>query len=354
MDLDHLIQQVTTGTWEDRIAAIRSVPAEFAGKEHSAVYGEISRRFYVDKLAPHFHIVPWPDSFADRATFFEAYESALAGTTQFTRTAPADIEQTVTADPRSLLIFRLLMGYTQQELADTSKAFEEHALSKSAVARLERGAAVTPRTAAAVTGVARLIAAIVGGQGGYSVSDELRAKGFRAKTDKPDTAEGWTTVAEFARDGVPYSELLFQRFYGGAFRQLQDAGGSRKGDILEDATEALFSEHGVPYVRTVPGTQASAGRPFGITVQPAPDFILHDTHSALALLECKSAGDGGTARDKAGRFANLRREAQRLGGIPVIAVLEGLGWRRVNDALGPVVRDCDGRVFNHEEPCGVA
>ncbi len=30
------------------------------------------------------------------------------------------------------------------------------------------------------------------------------------------------TVAEFARDGVPYSELLYQRFYGGAFRQLQD------------------------------------------------------------------------------------------------------------------------------------
>jgi hypothetical protein len=54
--------------------------------------------------------VPWPDSFADRATFFEAYESALAGTTQFTRTAPADTEQTVTADPRSLLIFRLLMA----------------------------------------------------------------------------------------------------------------------------------------------------------------------------------------------------------------------------------------------------
>ena len=138
---------------------------------------------------------------------------------------------------------------------------------------------------------------------------------------------------------------LYQRFYGGAFRQLQDAGGSRKGDILEEATELLFSENGVPYVRTLPGTQATAGEPFGITVQPAPDFILHDGTTARGLLECKSAGDGGTARDKAGRFSNLRREAQRLGGIPVIAVLEGLGWRRVNDALGPVVRDCDGRVF---------
>ena len=38
-------------------------------------------------------------------------------------------------------------------------------------------------------------------------------------------------------------------------------------------------------------------------------------------------------------------EASRLGGIPVFAMLGGVGWRRANDALGPVVRDTDGRVF---------
>ena len=26
-------------------------------------------------------------------------------------------------------------------------------------------------------------------------------------------------------------------------------------------------------------------------------------------------------------------------------MLGGLGWTRVNDTLGPVIRDCDGRVF---------
>lgn len=53
----------------------------------------------------------------------------------------------------------------------------------------------------------------------------------------------------------------------------------------------------------------------------------------------------GTARDKAARFSALRNEAMRLGGIPVFAVLAGLGWRRTADTLGPVVRDTDGRVF---------
>ena len=64
------------------------------------------------------------------------------------------------------------------------------------------------------------------------------------------------------------------------------------------------------------------------------------------MIECKGANDGGTARDKAARFRGLRTESVRLGGVPLLAVLGGLGWTRVNDTLGPVVRDCDGRVFS--------
>ena len=45
------------------------------------------------------------------------------------------------------------------------------------------------------------------------------------------------------------------------------------------------------------------------------------------------------------RFSRLRAESIRLGGIPLVAVLGGIGWARINDALGPVVRDTDGRVF---------
>jgi len=81
-------------------------------------------------------------------------------------------------------------------------------------------------------------------------------------------------------------------------------------------------------------------------VKPAPDFVVHDANGVVkALLECKQVNDGGTARDKAGRFGSLRAEAMRLGGVPVFAILAGLGWRRTADALGPVVRDTDGRVF---------
>lgn len=345
MDVDALLTQVVEGDWIERVSAVRSVPSEFPGREHAAVYAEVSRAFYVPKLAPHFHIIPWPEKFLDRQTFQVGYATASSTTDGFSDTTPAAISRALETDPRSLRIFRLIIGYTPGEVAEALRALHDVTLGTSAIERMETSG-VAPRGAAtAFQALGELLSTVVSGEGGYSVSEELQDRGFLGKTDKPDTQDGWESVRKFAQEGVPYEELLFQRFYGGAFRQLQDAGGTRKGDILEDATEALFEAHGVPYVRTVPGTQASAGAKFGITVTPAPDFILHDGNSAKGLLECKSASDGGTARDKASRFSRLRQEAQRLGGIPVIAVLEGFGWRRVNDALGPVVRDCDGRVF---------
>jgi hypothetical protein len=84
-----------------------------------------------------------------------------------------------------------------------------------------------------------------------------------------------------------------------------------------------------------------------VLVWPAPDFVVFDDSDHLrALLECKGANGGGTARDKALRFERLRDESMRLGGIPLIAVLVGLGWLKVSDTLGPVVRDCDSRVIS--------
>src|SRR5205823_6360540 len=138
---------------------------------------------------------------------------------------------------------------------------------------------------------------------------------------------------------------LHQRHYGGAFQQLLDATSGRRGGLLEDAVSELFTERKIRFVRTGPNTKAQISGKFGLTVTPAPDFVIHDAAESLkAILECKQANDGGTARDKAARFAALRAEATRLGGIPVFAVLAGLGWRRTGDTLGPVIRDTDGRV----------
>ena len=80
----------------------------------------------------------------------------------------------------------------------------------------------------------------------------------------------------------------------------------------------------------------------------APELLALRTivgYTPNELVECKQTNDGGTARDKAARYGRLRDEATRLGGVALFAILDGFGWQRWNDALGPVVRDCDGRVF---------
>ena len=346
MDLDEFEQTVFGGTWPERVAAIRAVPTEFPGKEHQSVYAAAARVYYQDQIAPHFHMIPWDEKHADRASFRTAYDQAAAHTAGFTRVRPDDLAECIERFPMTVRIFRLMVGYTPEELAKTTSALEGVKLGKATLEGFEAGRAVTTRSVQAAEALGHQLAALIAGTGGFEVSDEIRAKGFRTKLDKPDTQRNWDSVRDFHEHGVPYSELLYQRFYGGSFRQIQDAGGSKKGNLLEDAVEELLIHAEVPHVRTTSvDTIREAREDYGVTVQPAPDFVIHDGSVAKGLLECKSAGDGGTARDKAARFRSLRTEAQRLGGIPVLAVLDGLGWRRLNDALGPVVRDCDGRVF---------
>lgn len=154
-------------------------------------------------------------------------------------------------------------------------------------------------------------------------------------------------MRQFASEGVPYSVLLHQRHYGGGFRTLIDATSTRRGDVLEDAVDRILTEAGVPHIRTGVHNQGEIADRFNLTVRPAPDFVVFRAERTLrGMIESKLASDGGTARDKASRFAVLAGEGRRLGGIPVFAVLDGLGWKRTSDALGPVVRDTDGRVFS--------
>ena len=63
---------------------------------------------------------------------------------------------------------------------------------------------------------------------------------LRRKIDKPDTANGWATVRQYAAGGVPLDVFLHQRAYGGAFRQVLDATSGERGDLVEDPVESLF------------------------------------------------------------------------------------------------------------------
>ena len=329
-------------TWDDRVARIRQVPQRHGTDEHAAIFAAIARQVYVPHLAPDFAYVHEAE-FYELPLFEAAYARASDATQNFTHVEPTEIAAILRTEPTTLLVFRTITGLTKTEFAASTALVAEPlglaALSAQKVDSMERSASATSEAQAHVA--ALTIDQIMSGT---LFGDP--PGGLKSKQQKPDTAGGWTSVREFAATGVPYSILLHQRHYGGAFRQVLDATSTLRGNLIEDAVEGLFAAHGIPFVRTGAHNQAEIERRFEVAVRPAPDFVVFDDADALrGLLECKGANDGGTARDKALRFRTLRDESTRLGGIPLLAVLGGLGWTRVNDTLGPVVRDCDGRVF---------
>lgn len=328
-------------TFDARIAEIRKIPGRHGTDDQPAIFARIARRLYVPALTPDFAYVHQMD-FYDGAHFEESYRQAATATTNFTVTDRATLAACLQRWPISLLTFRVIVGLTREELAHATRMIDpENGISGSIVDSAERkGIALSSGRA---TLLASTLTKIMDGSLFVAATSDVRTK----QQIKADTADGWTSVADYAATGVPYWMYLHQRHFGGAFRQLLDATSTKRGDIIEDAVAELFSSHDVPFIRTGSHNQGEIAERFGLEVRPAPDFVLFDAYSdtLMAILECKGANDGGTARDKALRFSRLKTESMRLGGVPVVAVLGGIGWQRVNDTLGPVVADTDGRVF---------
>lgn len=333
---------VEAPNWNQRVAQIRLIPQRHGTGEHSRIFAEIARVLYLPHLAPDFayiHQAP----FYGQSYFASVYSAAYQATRGFTSVLEDNLAETIQNDPRTLLVFRTILGLTRDEFAQSTTLAGVPAglpsLTANKVDSMERnGTATTPDQSRVA---ARTLGLVMDG----SLFGEPPA-GLQSKQAKPDTERGWESVKQFAADGVPFGLFLHQRHYGGAFRQVLDATSSLRGDFIEEAVESLFHENRIPFIRTGSHNQAEIAARFEVRVTPAPDFVVFDNSGSLkAMLECKGTNNGGTARDKSLRFRTLRDESIRLGGVPLIAVLGGMGWTRVNDALGPVVRDTEGRVF---------
>lgn len=328
-------------TWNRRISLIRQIPEEFGKARHQEVYAAVAQAVYVAEIAPDFAYIHWRDEY-ELPAIERSYAKAFSLTEKFTKVDADELEVAIVAEREALRIFRLLLGFTTQEFAASGTIIASELGGKP----LSNGLVKSMEAGRPVRGSAAKIAATVIDRAMRGELFPQRPGDVRSKITKPDTADGWRTVRRYATENVPFPIFLHQRHYGGAFRQLLDATSGKRGNLLEDAVEELFTLRGVQFIRTGPNTRGRIVDKFGLTVVPAPDFVIHDASESLkAILECKQANDGGTARDKAARFASLRAEGIRLGGVPVFAILAGLGWRRTGDTLGPVVRDTDGRVF---------
>ena len=167
---------------------------------------------------------------------------------------------------------------------------------------------------------------------------------FHSKLDKRDTMDGWSAVAHSA-GGVPYSALLYQRYVGGVWRQVQDAYSEVKGDnLLEQPIADLFDENDIPYYRSGYGASGAAQTAETFGLSPGPDFVLPQ-ESPTVIIESKVGEDGGTVRDKAARIKNAADAARDRGLLPC-AVVDGKGWSERPNALVDVVVATEGRTYS--------
>lgn len=316
------------------------------GADHEEARGLLAAAF-VAVTQPSFHLVPRGDAMTTEDDFQAAYGTLADRTAAFTDVRAETVAAALREDPRSLGPLRMVIGFTHNELAVAARQVDPgSAVTGNALRAFERRPA--PSSASALArreAVVRLVTATVCAvMEGSILTVPASSEGlFHSKLDKRDTRDGWASVARNAQ-GVPYWALLYQRYVGGIWRQVQDAYSEVKGDaLLEVPLTALLERAGIPFHRSrrgAAGATATAAR-FGIN--PGPDFLI-PAEAPTVIVESKIGEDGGTVRDKAARLKNLA-VAGSARGLVVCAILDGKGWSERPNALADVVIATGGRTY---------
>jgi hypothetical protein len=216
---DTITKIAEANSWDQRIAQIRLIPLNHGTNEHPSVYAEIARLLYVPHLAADFAYIH-VNHFYGREYFEQVYADAYAATAGFTEVTEARLTSVLVDNPRTLLVFRTIMGLTKGEFAHATIMAGEpiglSPLSPNKVDAMERDGTATNNEQATVA--AKTLSKIIDGS-----LFGVPPAGLVSKQAKPDTENGWPSVRLFASGGVPFSLFLHQRHYGGAFRQVLDA-----------------------------------------------------------------------------------------------------------------------------------
>ena len=305
---------------------------------------------YVRATSPSFHFIPRGDAMLASPTFEEAYAIVQHATAGFTNVSVDSLRDALLTSPAALAPLRMIAGVTYNELSYALRATGGAPVSGARLRSFERDAdprdsdpRKQERRAELATQIAETLMRVV--QRTVLEVPASASASFHSKLDKRDTEHGWISVAEDAEHGVPYHALLYQRYVGGLWRQVQDAYSEVKGDaILELPLEALLRERRVPFWRSPRGATGARATAHRYGIDPGPDFLIPDENPTV-IVESKVAEDGGTVRDKAARIQRLAGVAAQRG-LLLCAVVAGKGWSERLSALADVVIATNGRTFS--------
>jgi hypothetical protein len=305
---------------------------------------------YLRATAPSFHLIPRGDAMLPADRFERAYAVLAEGTDSFRDVSVDALVSVIESQPSALAPLRMICGLTLKELGVTARLATGTALSEAALRTLERetippaaGSTRAARRSDRIHAIAETVIAVL--ERRVLAVPQSAEEAFHSKLDKPDTLAAWTSVAQHAVEGVPYSELLYQRYVGGVWRQAQDAYSEVKGDaILELPLERLLIAEGVPHWRSRSGATGARETAQRYGIEPGPDFLV-PAESPAVIIETKVVEDGGSARDKAARIQRLSEIASQRG-LVICAVVDGKGWAERPNALADVIIATQGRTFS--------
>lgn len=297
---------------------------------------------------PSFHLIPKGDAMTSEVDFDRAYTVLAEETGDFRDVRVETLRSALMRDGAVLAPLRMIIGFTHNELAAATKLIAPgSATTGNALKSLERRgssavAAAIARRESLVTLIGSTVIAVMDRR--ILTVPDAAVESFHSKLDKRDSREGWADVARDA-GGVPYSALLYQRFVGGVWRQVQDAYSEVKGDaLLEVPLSDMFEREGIPFYRSQPGASGATQTAQRFGINPGPDFLLPDS-APTVIVESKVGEDGGTVRDKAARLKTLAT-AGGARGLVVCAVVDGKGWSERPGALVDVVIATGGRTYS--------
>jgi len=296
------------------------------------------RSVYEERLAPQFQAVPWGRTLVERPDFRAVYASATRLTNGFRNVSSADLQQAMEDDPRTMMVFRLILGYTTAELSAALKLLDVR-VPRATLDKIERNeGALTPARRAAIAAIAAAVTGVIQREL-FALDEGLPEGDFRSRLDKLDTQEGWSSVRRAASGGVDYGDLLYERYVDGPWLAVRAAYSEKTGRLIEDAVADLLTENRIAFDQAPDGLVASGLLP------SKPDFVLPSVDDPKVTIEAKGANDGGTARDKAARIANVAAAADAAGLVPT-AVIDGIGWVDRRDALVQTLQATHGLTFS--------
>ena len=302
-------------------------------------------RGYRDKMGPAFHLIARGGAVEGEAAFTALFEELVSATKGFTSTEREVFVALLRKEPGVLAPLRMILGLTRQEMTAALRIVNKDArTSTQTLRKFEQGGPPTrmqsPRRRL-IEDIATAVTAIMERRI-LQVPDRL-ARDFHSNLDKRDTIDGWRSVAE-SLDGVPYSALLYQRYVGGVWRQVQDRYSEAKGDaLLEQPFMELLGENGIGHHRTGPGWGGSKETKERYGLDPAPDFVIPASKPTLAV-DAKVGEDVETVVDKADQIEKMASAASAAGLRPC-AVIEGYGWVNRTNALARVMKATEGRTY---------